>query len=91
LQEGNGQGKFHPKTGHEGPEGEYRCSSTLSLTLVLVGMGDQLQTPAALPREDQLPIVQEAGWASEPVWTGAENISLHRFRFPDYPERTQSP
>ena len=31
----NGSGlciKFHPNTGHEGPEGGYRYSSTLSLT-----------------------------------------------------------
>ena len=26
------------------------------------------------PRKDPVPIVQEAGWASEPVWTGAENL-----------------
>jgi hypothetical protein len=29
------KGKVHPRTGHEGPEGEYRYSSTLSLTLAL--------------------------------------------------------
>jgi hypothetical protein len=28
-------GKVHPTTGHEGPEGEYRYSSTLSLTPAL--------------------------------------------------------
>jgi hypothetical protein len=27
--------KVHPRTGHEGPEGEYRCRPTLSLTSVL--------------------------------------------------------
>ena len=27
-----GKGKGHPRTGHEGPEGEWRYSSTLSLT-----------------------------------------------------------
>jgi len=32
-----GTGKVHPKTGHEGPEGEYRCNSTLSLTSALDG------------------------------------------------------
>jgi len=25
------------------------------------------------PWKDPVPIVQEAGWASGPVWTGAEN------------------
>ena len=30
-----GKGKGHPRTGHEGPEGEKKCSSTLSLTSAL--------------------------------------------------------
>jgi hypothetical protein len=29
------KGKVHPRTGHEGPEGESRYSSTLSLTSAL--------------------------------------------------------
>jgi hypothetical protein len=32
-------GKALPRTGHEGPEGEYRYSSTLSLTSALDGSG----------------------------------------------------
>jgi hypothetical protein len=32
-----GKGKVLPRTGHEGPEAEYRYSSTLSLTLALDG------------------------------------------------------
>jgi len=27
------------------------------------------------PGTDPVPIVQEAGWASGPVWTGAENLA----------------
>jgi hypothetical protein len=27
------------------------------------------------PGKDPVPIVQEAGWASEPGWTGAENLA----------------
>jgi hypothetical protein len=27
------------------------------------------------PRKDPVPIVQEAGWAPEPVWIGAENLA----------------
>jgi hypothetical protein len=42
--------KFHPRTGHEGPEGEWRYSSTLSLASALDG-GDHRHTPAALPPE----------------------------------------
>jgi hypothetical protein len=33
--------KVHPRAGREGPEGEQRYSSTLSLTSVLDGVGDQ--------------------------------------------------
>jgi hypothetical protein len=41
--------KHTPRIGHESPEGEYRYSSTLSLTSALDGMGGQRQAPAALP------------------------------------------
>jgi len=34
-----GKGKIHPRTGHKGPEGEQRCSSTLSLNSALDGDG----------------------------------------------------
>jgi hypothetical protein len=34
---GEGKGKIHPRTGHEGPEGEYTYSSSLSLTSALEG------------------------------------------------------
>ena len=37
--------------------------------------GGQPYAPAAsTPVQDPVPIVQEAGWAPEPVWTGAENL-----------------
>jgi hypothetical protein len=45
----NGKGKVHPTTAHEGPEGEERHSSTLSLTSALDGVGGQHHAPAALP------------------------------------------
>ena len=28
--------------------------------------------------KDTVPIVQKAGWAPGPVWTGAENLAPHR-------------
>ena len=31
--------------------------------------------PLFTPGKDPVPIVQEAGWAPGPVWTGAENLS----------------
>ena len=47
--ESKGKGKGHHKTGHEGPEGEQRYSSALSLTSVLGRVGVQRHAPAALP------------------------------------------
>jgi len=44
-----GKGKVHPRIGHEGPEGEKRYSSTLSLTSVLNRVGGQRRHPSALP------------------------------------------
>jgi hypothetical protein len=37
-----------------------------------------------------LPIVWEAGWASEPVWTGVENLAPTGIRSPDRPARSES-
>jgi hypothetical protein len=52
LSKGKGKGKVHPRTGHEGPEGEWSYSSTLSVTPALDGVDGQRYTPAALyPRE----------------------------------------
>jgi len=42
--------------------------------------------PHLTPRKDLVPIVQEAGWASEPVWTGAENLAP-----PEFDPRTVQP
>jgi hypothetical protein len=43
-----GKGTVQPKTGHEGPEGEWRYSSTFSLTSALDGVGGQRHAPCAL-------------------------------------------
>jgi hypothetical protein len=45
---GKGKGKFQPRAGHEGPEGEKRYSSTLSLTSALDGVGGQRHASATL-------------------------------------------
>jgi len=42
------------------------------------------------PGNDPVPIVQEAGWDSGPVWTGAENLAPTGIRSPDRPARRQS-
>ena len=47
--------------------------------------------PGRFTREkDPLPIVQEAGWASGPVWTSAENLDPHRDSTPERPARSES-
>jgi hypothetical protein len=37
-----------------------------------------------------VPIVQEAGWAPGPVWTGAENLASSGIRSPHHPAHSQS-
>jgi hypothetical protein len=46
--------------------------------------------PLFTPGKDPVPIVQEAGWAPGPVWTGAENLPPTGIRSPDRPTRSQS-
>jgi hypothetical protein len=51
----------------------------------------QRHTPAAFyPGKDPVPIVQEAGWATGLVWTGAENLAPTGIQSPDYPACSQS-
>jgi hypothetical protein len=42
------------------------------------------------PGKDPVPIVQEAGWAPVPVWTGAENLTPTGIRSPDRSARSES-
>jgi hypothetical protein len=46
--------------------------------------------PLSTPGKDPGPIVQEAGWAPGPVWTGAEILASTGIRSPDRPARSQS-
>jgi len=55
-----------------------------------MGVGGQRTPRAVLPPKDPVPFVLEAGRASEPVWTDAENLALTGFRSPDRPARSQS-
>jgi len=53
-------------------------------------VGGQRHTPAALPPgKDSVPIVQEAGWAPGPVWTGVENLAPTGIRSPDHPAHSE--
>ena len=42
------------------------------------------------PGKDPVPIVQKAGWATGPVWTGAENLASIEIRSPDRPASSES-
>ena len=46
--------------------------------------------PLFTPGKDQVPILQEAGWAPGPVGTGAENLGPTGIRSPDRPACSQS-
>jgi hypothetical protein len=41
------------------------------------------------PGKDTVAIVQEAGWAPGPVWTGAANLAPTRVQSPDRPARSE--
>ena len=45
--------------------------------------------PHFTPAKDKVPILQEAGWAPGPVWTGGKSRP-HRDSIPDLPARSQS-
>ena len=49
-------------------------------------------TPRPLypPGKNPVPIVQEAGWTSGPVWTDAEDLATTGIRSPDRPAHSES-
>ena len=51
------KGKGHPITGHEGPEIEYKYSSTLSLTSTLDGGWSTPRPGRFTPGKDPVPIL----------------------------------
>ena len=55
-----------------------------------MAVGGQRQAPAALPPGMTRYPWYEAGWASEPVWTSAENLAPTGIRSPDHPARSES-
>jgi len=54
-----------------------------------MGVGVNATPRPLYPGKDPVPIVQEAGWASGPVCTGAENLAPTAIRFPDRPARNE--
>ena len=62
-----------------------------SLNTALDRVGWSTSRPGRFtPGKDPVPIVQEAGWAPGPVWTGAENLASTGIRSPACPARSES-
>jgi hypothetical protein len=57
-----GKDKVDPRTGHEGPEGEQRYSSTVSLTSALDRVGVQRHVLTALPPGKKSGTYSMRGW-----------------------------
>ena len=74
-----------------GPEGVQRYNSTLPLTAALEGgwVVSSKPRPHVTPGKETVPILQEAGWAPGPVWTGGKSRP-HRDSILDRPARSQS-
>jgi hypothetical protein len=87
----NGKGKGQPITGHQGPRGGLEVYLYSFSTSALGGGGWSAPRPGRFtPWKDPVPIVLEAGWAPELVWTCAKNLAPTGIRFPDRPARSQS-
>jgi hypothetical protein len=74
-----GKLKVLPITGHEGPKGEKRYSSTLPSTSALDGGWVINATP---PGKTRYPLYRRLGGPPGTVWTGAENLASHRGSIP---------
>jgi hypothetical protein len=91
LGKSSSKSKICPATDHDGPEEEYRYTSTLSLTLALHGGGWSRPRPGRFtPEKGSVPIVQQVWWAPDSVWTGAENLVPTGIRSPDFSARSKS-
>ena len=71
---------MHPWTDHEGPEGEYRYSSTLYLTSALDGVGGERHAPADLPPGERPDAHCIGGWVG--LRTGMDGrIHIYIYNF----------
>jgi hypothetical protein len=68
-------GNVHPRTGYGARCGGWPAPRPVS-------------PPPPPPGGEPVPIVQEAGWAPGPVWTGAENLASTATRSPGRPARS---
>jgi len=84
------KGKVHHRTGHEGPEGDWSYTSTLSLTSALDG-GWVLNAPPRPLYPHEKPGTHFIGGSvdTRAVWTGAENLATTGIRSPNRTARSQ--
>jgi hypothetical protein len=87
----------HPCTGTEALYRLYGPYGSRGIALLFHDQGNKRGVrgqrharPLFTPGKEAVPIVQEAGWAPGPVWTGAENLAPTGIRSPDRPARSQS-
>ena len=82
----NGKSTVRPITGNDDAEGKWRYSFTLSLISALDGGEWLTPDPDHLPPgKNPVPIVQEAGWASQSFWTAGVNLAPAGAPTPDHP------
>ena len=85
-----GKGKVQLKTGHEVQEGN-RFIGVLFLQHEFES--DRWSTSRSghfNVEKDRVPIVYKAGWATGPVWTGAEYLAATRIRSSQRPASSES-
>ena len=91
AQNNQGKGKVYPRTGHEGPEVEYRYSYTLSLTLELDGGLWSTPRPAALPPgKTRYPLYRRLDRPQGRYGQVRKISPPTRIRSPDRPARSDS-
>ena len=82
--------KDHPISCHEDTDGEEKYGFTILTSTLGGGRVFKATRRPLYPRERyKVPPVQETGWATGPVWTGAGNLALTGIRSPDHPGRTE--
>ena len=70
--------QLHPRTVHKAQ----RWSKGIVIPGARRGGWSTSRPGRFTPGKDPVPIVQEAGWVTRPVWTGAENLASHRDSIP---------
>ena len=85
-----GKGKVHPRTGHEGPKESTRIAILFFNLGARWRMWSGQRPGRFIPKNDTIPITQDAGWAPDSVWAGTENLARTGIRSPDLPARRES-